>query len=527
MSSGNLSSRQKMINMMYLVLMAMLALNVSREVLDAFGSINETMDRVVGTAVQKSKILYNDLKIKNENNPKRYAESFEVSEELYVRSNKIVDMLEEYKTDMIAMSGSRDESTGKLDYASMDGSQGSEYLFPGGDVNFGRGRELVDAIDEYSAYLVKVLDSEELRQQVKQVFSTKPVLNSDGVLVSWVKHRFEHYPLAAQIAFLSQIQADVRSAESDVLQSLLVGSLSTQMQVNNVHALVIPESTSVIKGNSFKAKVVLAAYDTTLLPDVYLYRYSSSGRRVGKSEEKIKVEGGKGVVQIPADVVGSHYWGGVVRLKNERGRVTEYEFKDNVFSVNAATAVVSADKMNVLYRGVKNPVSVSVPGISAGDVVVDAFGLTDRGNGKYFMDVTNFKGKVLDIRVSARIKDTLLPLLSKRYRIKDIPSPVGTVRGETDSKMHISNLKISTIGAEIRNFEFDLKLTVTGFSVKVPGRPTVLVKGNRFDERTRRIMSLASVGDVIVISDIKVKIPGNSRYRVKDVSPVLVTINGR
>ncbi len=525
MASGNLSPRQKMINMMYLVLMAMLALNVSKDVLKAFGSINETTDRIVKTTVLKNKLLYNDLKIKSTNNPKRYQKLYNFSIELAVHSNNFVQLLETYKRDMIELSGAVDSDTGKLNYSYMDGDEGSEYLFTLGENN--KSRELVKAMDDYLAYLLKSVDNKNLKEQIKQIFNTKNVIDKDGIYIPWVKHKFEHYPLAAQITFLSQIQADVRNSEGDVLQSLLVGELSGQMQVNDIRALVVPESTTVIKNGKFKANVVLVAYDTTLLPKVYLHEYNSLGRRIGTKEKEIKVKNGKGIVEIPANRLGEYHWGGVVKLKNELGEIKEYPFKNNIFMVNDAVAVVSADKMNVLYRGVENPISVSAPGIPSKDLIVKAYGIKKIRSASYSLNVTNFRGKILSINVSARISGKVRNLVTKRYRVKDIPPPVGTVRGETDAKMPINNLKISTIGAELKNFEFDLDLLVTSFSVKVSGKPTILVKGNKFNERAKRVISQASIGDVVIISNIKVKIPGNNRYKVANVAPVLVTINGK
>ncbi|BAV95442.1 gliding motility protein GldM [Ichthyobacterium seriolicida] len=509
----------------------MLALNVSRDVLVAFGALDNTTVRIINNTTDKNNASYGELKLKNDNNPLRYKQVYESATEISKRSNALVDLLNSYKSDLIQLSGVYDEVTQKLDYSSMDGSQGDEYFYPGGDPANGKGQEFVSELSKYREFLLTQVDNERIQTDIKQILSTEDIPNPDGIPRSWLKTKLEGFPLIAQITLLSQIQADIRFLESDIVNNLIKGELATQMNVNSIKAFVVPFSNAVMRGDKFKADVFLAAYDTTLSPEIFLYKYDSKGNRLGDSEESIKVKDGIGEVAIPTDRVGDYYWGGRIKIKNDMGDVQYYPFEKNLYTVSEVAAVVSAKKMNIVYRGVKNPISISVPGVPANQITLGAgpgADIVKTSSGEYSVDVTKFKGRDLDMYVSAKLSDgTVKKFPSQKYRVKDIPSPNGTIRGEMEAKMSLSNLFVSTIRVEIPNFEFDLKMNVVSFSIKVPGKPSVSVSGDRISGRAEKIVAMASIGDEIVIRDIKVQIQGNSSYKVGNVSPILVTVTGK
>ena len=526
MSSGaGLSPRQKMINMMYLVLMAMLALNVSKEVLAAFGSINESMESTTKLFSDKNSIIYADLKQKSINNPEKYLRLNEKALEIKKRSDEIFDLIEGYKNTLIDQSGARQED-GSITYQNIDKESQDEFFYPGGSLTLGKGQEFLDAINSYRSFVSKQVSSEEILSRIEKSFNTDPVI-VDGIKMNWLKHKFEGYPLAAALAFLTQIQADVRNSEADIITSMVSEGLGEQIQVNKVSALMIPESSNVIQGSPFKANIVLAAYDTTLTPEMYLYKYNSEGYRVGEERIPLDVKDGTGIVNLPTPKIGGFFWGGIVRVKNEQGNYKEYPFKSK-YVVSQPAVVISATKMNVLYRGVKNPVSVSIPGVSDRDIIVEAPGIKKIGESKYEIDVTSYKGRQLKIQAKARLASgQIKPFPPAIYRIKDIPPPIGTVAGEADTKMPLSTLKIATVGAILPKFEFDLKLVVKGFKVKIPGLPTYSVRGNKLDEKVKKALNRVKIDQTVQIRDIDVKLPGNSRYKLAKVSTVLVTINSK
>jgi len=185
--------------------------------------------------------------------------------------------------------------------------------------------------------------------------------------------------------------------------------------------------------------------------------------------------------------------------------------------------LIAADKMNVVYRGVANPMSISIPGIPNNKVSASATGLRKSSGSKYVMNPG--KGRTVTITASGTLPDGQRVSSRSEFRIKDIPRPSGSIRGETGSaKMGRANLEKSTVGAILEDFDFDLNLKVSGFKFKVPGQPTVVVKGGRLDARAKSALKRAKRGDAVQIFDVNAYISNNKSYKLKKVSPVVVEI---
>ena len=534
--SSELSPRQKMINMMYLVLMAMLALNVSIEVIEAFINVGNNIDENVQQLENKNRMLYDDLKMKKENNPVKYKDMCDQSLALKGEADKLVNTIRDYKSELIYGSGAIDRKPNNERATISDvpkekaktlekTSAVNEFLFGPG----GKAEEFEEKYVKFRDVVIDICKSKgfkNLEERVKKVFSTEKVKKGETKM-DWLKYKFEHYPLAAGLAFMAQMESNIRVVEADLMRAMGGKITGDQIAVNTVEAIMIPTSITVIKNTPFKAKVMLAAYDNTLEPEVILYKYDNKGNKISGTSE-VKVVEGKGNVEIPTNSLGDKYWGGVVKLKKDDGTVKSYEFK-GVYNVTEPIAVMSPTKMNVVYRGVQNPMEVSVPGISPSAITVKGPGIRKLGGGKYTVNVTNYRGgRNAKYTIVANMPDGKQKVFPpKIFRVKDIPSPSGTVRGESTPSMPISNLMISTIGAGLPGFEFSMKLNVTGFSMKVEGQPTVKVRGNRLNQRAKKVLRSAKIGSDVVIRDIKVSLPGNSKYRVKTPSPVSVKITGK
>ncbi|MDP2058345.1 MAG: GldM family protein, partial [Flavobacteriaceae bacterium] len=232
--------------------------------------------------------------------------------------------------------------------------------------------------------------------------------------------------------------------------------------------------------------------------------------------------------------------GGIVQLKVPSGNAGDHKITgtlffqqdgieakvsvDQTYSVIAKPkeAVISADKMNVVYRGVDNPITISMPGVPTNKINVNATGLQGVGGSAYVMRPG--AGRAVTISVVGEIDGQKIPT-SKEFRIKDIPRPTGTIRGEDGSvQMQRNSLEISTVGAQLFDFDFDLTLNVTGFKFKVPGQPTIQVAGNKLDARAKSALSRAVKGDIVQIFDIQANLAGNSSYLLKKISPVLIEL---
>ena len=186
------------------------------------------------------------------------------------------------------------------------------------------------------------------------------------------------------------------------------------------------------------------------------------------------------------------------------------------------SAVIAADKMNVVYRGVDNPMTVSIPGIPDNKVNATGAGLSKTGGSKYVMRPQT--GTTVTISASGTLPDGQTVGSKSEFRIKGIPAPLGTIRGESGIvRMQRGGLEISSIGALLEDFDFDLNLQVTGFSFKVSGQPTVVISGTKLNAAAKSALGRAKRGDAVQIFDINTSISG-SNVKLRKTAPVFIEL---
>jgi gliding motility-associated protein GldM len=180
--------------------------------------------------------------------------------------------------------------------------------------------------------------------------------------------------------------------------------------------------------------------------------------------------------------------------------------------------------MNVVYRGVENPMTISFAGVPDNKVNASGSGLSKgSGQGKYVMRPGS--GKEVTINVTATLDDGTKVADQQTFRIKDIPAPTGVISGQTGLvKLPKRNAEIGTISAKLDDFVFDLPIEVTSFKIKVPGQPTVNVSGTKMNSQAKSAIKRARRGDNITVFDIKARIKGNASYKLKNVSPVIIEV---
>jgi gliding motility-associated protein GldM len=177
--------------------------------------------------------------------------------------------------------------------------------------------------------------------------------------------------------------------------------------------------------------------------------------------------------------------------------------------------------MNVVYRGLSNPISVSLPGVSSRDLKVSASGgsLSKSGSG-YILKPGG--GKLATINVSAKLSSGKTVNSKATFRIKDIPAAMGSVRGQYGTvRMPKNGLSNSPISAGLPDFEFDLTIRVQSFKIKVPGELTIRVNGTTLNAAAKKKLQKAKRGDQINIFDIKATANG---VPIKKVLPVSIEL---
>ncbi|MCF6167114.1 gliding motility protein GldM [Lutibacter sp.] len=508
MASGKLSPRQKMINLMYLIFIAMLAMQMSKEVLSAFGYMNEKLTENNITTAAKNAATLQNLSTKAQEQPEKYASLFAMAKKVDELSKNFSDYLAKEKDFFLKKV---DDPT---NYETMDNANiVNEYFFKGDNFT-AEGQEFLDQINNYRNAIVKLLgDKNPLTKNVNKRFDTSDQDTADGKQ-SWLENRYEGFPLISTITNLTSLQTDIVTTQSEIYGSLLGGQLESDVSMSNYKTILIPEKSAFFQGENFKGKIVLGRYDASLKPSEVVV----NGKNITKLED------GGAILDFPAGAVGEReIKGKFVFIEN--GKPVEIPISSSYAVIpKPNSAVISADKMNVVYRGVPNPMTISIPGIPDNLVKATGVGLNKvKGSGKYVM--TPKSGREVKISVSGKLPNGQTITTSQKFRIKDIPSPRGSVRKEMGYvKMPKTTLTKVTVGAELPDFDFDLKLKTFGFTVKVPGQSAVVVKGNRMSAQAIKAISKAKRGDVIAIFDIKSSLVGNNSYKIKNAAAVSIEI---
>jgi gliding motility-associated protein GldM len=517
MAGGKLSARQKMINLMYLIFIAMLALNMSKEVLSAFGLMNERLTESNTAATTRNAAFMDGLAKKAEDQPEKYEELKEKADQISSLANDFNSYLDGLKGNMTA---TVDDPS---DYEIMDKGDYLDQNFFKGDKIKEDGQTFLNSIATFRDGVVTILADDprfaEISSDVKKKFSTDPVQVSGEVKPKdWLDYHYKGFPLVASLTKMTQMQSDIKTTQSEVLSAMFAGKLTEEVAMTNYTTLLETTKSAYFNGEKFDGQIVLGRKDATTVPSKV--ELALDGRTLNENEYTI--ESGKVKLNVGTGRPGEHKITGKLFFGEEEVEVNQ-SFA-TVPKPNSAT--ISADKMNVVYRGVKNPMTISFAGIPDNQVIPRGEGLSKgNGVGKYVMDVTRVQGREVTINVTGTLPDGNKVTDNAKFRIKDIPRPTGTVRGEDGAvKMQRQNLDISTVGAKLEDFDFELPLDITGFSIKVPGQPTIAVKGNKLDTRAKQALKKAKRGAGIQIFDIEAKIRGNASYKLKKVSPVFVEL---
>lgn len=520
MASGAQSPRQKMINLMYLVFIAMLALNMSKEVLSAFGMMNEKLETSNRALQENNDLFLEGLAQKAGENPAKFQSLFEKGQQVKELSESYYAYLEALKTQMKA------EVKDASDYQVMDRSDFVDQLFFGGSGLKQEGQDFLNRRIDYRDQMLSILpeNMQTIKEAVALRFTTGDenglVTNREGQKVGWLNYNYEGYPLIASLTNVTQIQADVMASAQDALKALLEGQLTSEISYTNYTTLLEQEKSAYYAGETFSGNIVLGRKDASTKPNAV--RLTMDGRPLAEGKD-FTIEQGRVRLTVGAGNPGEHsIKGELVFLQS--GEETKVPVSAQFSTIaKPDAAVISADKMNVVYRGLENPMTISIPGVAENNVNASAPGLRKVKGSNYIL--VPGTGREVTIVASGKLPDGKVIETKQVFRIKEIPSPSGTVRGETGSlKMSAENLSISTVGALLEDFDFDLKISVKSFKVKIPGQPTLEVSGTKMDAKAQSAIKRAKRGDLIQVFDIDANITNNNTYKLKKVAPVLIEL---
>lgn len=500
--------RQKMIGMMYLVLTAMLALNVSADVLDAFTKVQQGLTSTISTFGKKNAELYNEIEMAYNLNHTKVASVREKALTVRQETKELIDFIETLKVRMVVLADGEEE-------ADIMNIKAKDNLDIGGQVMLleGNGKKLRQMVTNYREKLSGYVAPKDsvLRNTILTHLSTNDPKPIDGEFKSWETSKFEGIPLVGVVTLLTMYQADILSTESDVVKYLFSSMDAESFKFNKLAALVIPESRYVLKGENFKARIMLAAIDTTQKPQVI-----ANGRNV-------TYQGDFATYSETASTVGFRKLKGVINYITPSGATLPRDFEIE-YEVADPAVVISPTKMNVFYAGVDNPVSLAAPGISpdAIEPQITNGKIRKMEDGSYIVN-PGVVGKPCSITVFANIQGQKRELQTQTFRVKEVPDPVAKVNGLRGGKIK-KNVLVAAgqVDVDMDNFDFDMKFSVENFSIYtvIDGYVQEESKSNKaaFSDAQLKMINKLKRNQALTIENIVVKGPDGSTRKLQSLS---------
>ncbi len=527
MAGAKETPRNKLIALMYLVFITMLALNVSKEVLVGFGQMFHKISNAKVKVNESNEIYYSKIETNAQDKKGKWIGHDDTAKKIRKKSNEFHDYIQEVKNKVTEKHRTQNDDPELKKFEVMDKGEELDMLW------FKEGRDeeaqvFIDKILEYKAEVIQVFASQypQYTQQVEDRFDIGEgpnwvIKNKEGQEQPWLNYNYQGFPLISSLAKLTMMQNDIRLTESDVLTTLLGKELELESGVteSNYITLLKTEKGAYYQGETFDGSVILGRKGGAQNPNSVELKVDG----IELEESKYELIPGGIKLDISAGSPGDKVIQGHLIFLNDgiESRIPVNQTYSVIAKPNSA--VISADKMNVVYRGVENPMTISIPGIPDNKVRARAPGLKRSRGSKYLMNPG--KGKTVKIVATGTLPDGKVVSTSTSYRIKNLPNPTGTVRGEYGSfKIAKSSLVKTTVGATFIDFDFDLTVKTIAFKVKVPGKPVIQCSGNRLNAKAVAAVKRAPAGQDIKIFDIRVKNPKNPAYNFSRVSPVICEV---
>ena len=508
-----ISPRQKMINLMYVVLMAMLALNVSSDVLKGFTLVADKLDLSTQNAIQTNEVIYKNFEEQMKKNPTKVKEWYDKAQYVRQMSDSLYNLAEELKEAIVKKSDGKDGDVHNIKNQEDLEAATSVMLAP----RTGRGKELYDAVNSFRDRITMMVTNDAQRKIIESNLNTEVPQKEKLQHKNWQEYMFESMPTAAAVTLLTKLQSDVRSAEGEVLHTLVSNIDVKDIRVNEVNAYVVPNTMTVVQGGRFSAQIFMAAVDTTNRPTIY----------VGGKE----IKSDHGVYETICNQTGDFTLKGWIETLNGSGEKVKREFSQN-YTVIPPSATVSADIMNVLYAGYDNPMSVSVPGIPSSRLQVSMTGgsFTQKGDGKYIARPTNVGGEAV-ITVAAQTEGRVQEMGKFTFRVRKLPDPTAFIPIEDDHVMggkiaKQSLMAMTNLGAAIDDGLLNIPFSVKGFEMvfydNMGNAVPEIAQSSAFTERQKNMIRQLNRGKRFYITKIRAVGPDGIERTLNGAMEVIV-----
>ena len=511
------SPRQKMINLMYLVFIAMLALNVSAEVLNGFDIVGDSLSSSSENMHVRNRLVMDELERYNIQNREKAGEWYDKGVQVKQMSDSLVNYIESLKIQMVKESdGKKGDVNNIKNKENLDAA--SFVMLSSSDK---RGNILRTTIDNYRQTVTELIHDSNRRQVIENNLSTIPSKRSDSNK-NWEESLFENMPVSAAVTILTKIQNDVRSSEGEALSSLLNSIDVSDFRVNQINAYVIPESRVIIQGGTYNARIVLSAEDSTQTPNIFV-----NGRTLAPATN--------GLFTAATGSIGTFPVEGYIEMTGGDGSVMRRNFSDS-YTVIEPMATIAPTLMNVLYAGIDNEISISVPGITPQDVSATMTNGSLSRKGNLWIAKPAAVGQDATISISARTGTQTRQLAAKSFRVRALPDPTPYIE-YTDANGNPSMFKggalaklvlVNTPGikAAIDDGILNIPFRVTGFRTvffdSMGNAIPEISNGSQFSERQMEQIRRLQRGRYFYISGVKAIGPDGTE---REIAVIEVRVN--
>ena len=540
MAGGKETPRQKMIGMMYLVLTALLAMNVSKDILNAFVTVNESLVKTNANFDAKNSVTQNAFELAMLNDEKKTKPYYLAAKSIRTMSKDLDKFIADLKSELVVEVEKVDKKvadTTKL--ARVNGkdnyNEPTHFLIgPDEEHATGKAKELREKIEKYRADILALIKNTVKKQADVATFEKALGLKTDKVYslfeeknVSWENNLFYHTPLAADITHLTRIQNEIKNTEGDAINLLFSQISAADFKFDTLAAKVVAPSSYVLSGSEYTADVFVAAFSTTQNPQVWLGTVDTTTNTIKGpiDSTSVHVDRGIGTYTIKTSADGLQKWSGLIRVKSPDNTYKSYPFKSQ-YMVARPAAAVSPDKMNVFYIGVDNPVTISAAGVAPSDLtpsISGGGGTITKGPkpGQYIVRVT--QQTPATITVNAKINGTNSNQGSFPFRVKRVPPPIAVFANKKGDDNITKGELTSTLGvlAKLENFDFELNFEVVSFDVSMLMGSNVVTahsSSNKISPEQKNILEHAKTGSKVYIETVIAKGPDGLPVKIPGVN---------
>ena len=519
-NSARLSPRQKMINLMYIVLTAMLALNVSSDVLDGFTQVHQGLNRSNQNVATRNSAIFAHIEAFANQNPDKGRSWYEKAVQVRQATDSLNSLIDSLKYKIVRKADGDDSEPDKIKSRDDLEAAAVVMLNPANPL----GKQLRLSVDNFREYITTFIPDSVKRSNINDILNTTAILRKGNLTPhTWEESKFDQQPVVAAVTLLSKLQNDILYAEGEALNTLYNQIDAGDTRVNSLAAHVLPQSRTIMRGTPYSATILLAAVDTTARPSI----------TIGGKE----LPAGENTYEFTPNATGTFTYEGFLSVPHDDGTVTRHPFKSE-YTVIEPTATVSATMMNVLYAGIDNPISISVPGVPNSSINAS---ITGGGSlvrsGDTWIARPGAPGQEATINVTANLDGRQVQVAAMPFRVRKLPDPtpyitIATADGGTDSykgsrpvaKALI--LKSSGIQAAIDdgllNTPFKVQSFETVFFESMGHAKPETTSGSEFTPRQRQAIQRLQRGKRFYITRIKAVGPDGT---TRTLAPMEVIIN--